>query len=75
MAAQVMALRLAVLLCHTRNAPEQPLPVLSAEARQIHLRLTSGWAAQHPRTLHLLQGEVEAWSKVGLLRLQTVQTG
>lgn len=75
MAAQVMALRLAVLLCHARNAPEQPLPVLSAEARQLHLRLTSGWAAQHPRTLHLLHGEVDAWSKVGLLRLQIVQTG
>jgi exopolyphosphatase / guanosine-5'-triphosphate,3'-diphosphate pyrophosphatase len=75
LAAQVMALRLAVLLCHARSAPEQPLPALSAEGRQIRLGFTAGWAVQHPRTLHLLHGEVDAWSKVGLLRLQTVQTG
>jgi exopolyphosphatase/guanosine-5'-triphosphate,3'-diphosphate pyrophosphatase len=75
LAAQVMALRLAVLLCHARSAPDQPLPNLDADGRQVRLVHTADWGRQHPRTLHLLQGEVEAWAKVGALRLQVVQTG
>ncbi len=76
LAQQVLALRLAVLLCHARTAPEPPLPALRTEGRLTVLRLGSAWARAHPRTLHLLGGEVDAWAKVGAsaVRLQTVQT-
>jgi exopolyphosphatase/guanosine-5'-triphosphate,3'-diphosphate pyrophosphatase len=76
LAQQVLALRLAVLLCHARTAPEPPLPALRTEGRLTVLHLGSDWARAHPRTLHLLRGEVDAWAKVGAsaVRLQTVQT-
>lgn len=72
---QVMALRLAVLLCHARTAPDQPMPTLGTDGRHARLTLGAEWGRQHPRTLHLLHGEVDAWAKVGVLRLQIVQTG
>ena len=75
MALQVLVLRLAVLLCHARSAPDLPLPRLHTEGRQTVLTFTADWGRAHPRTLHLLQGEVEAWAKVSAVRLQTVQTG
>jgi exopolyphosphatase / guanosine-5'-triphosphate,3'-diphosphate pyrophosphatase len=75
LAQQVLALRLAVLLCHARSAPEPPLPHLHTEGRQTVLTFPAAWARAHPRTLHLLKGEVDAWAKVSAMRLQTVQTG
>lgn len=75
LAQQVQVLRLAVLLCHARSAPELPLPQLHAEGRQTVLAYTADWGRTHPRTLHLLHGEVDAWAKVNATRLQTVQTG
>jgi exopolyphosphatase/guanosine-5'-triphosphate,3'-diphosphate pyrophosphatase len=69
---QLFALRLAVLLCHARCAPDEPLPTLAAEGRAVQLRLPAGWGERHPRTLHLLAAEAEAWARVGALRLQVL---
>ena len=30
----------------------------------------AGWGERHPRTLHLLAAEAEAWARVGALQLQ-----
>ena len=70
---QVMALRLAVLLCHARAMPSAPMPRLAASGRAARLALPPGWSAQHPRSRHLLEGEVEAWSRTGVLRLEIAQ--
>jgi exopolyphosphatase/guanosine-5'-triphosphate,3'-diphosphate pyrophosphatase len=67
---QLLALRLAVLLCHARCAPDEPLPTLAADGRRVQLRLPAGWGERHPRTLHLLAAEAEAWARVGALQLQ-----
>ncbi|NRT56463.1 Ppx/GppA phosphatase family protein [Sphaerotilus uruguayifluvii] len=67
---QVLALRLAVLLCHARCAPDEPLPRLVAEGRHARLALPAGWADRHPRTLHLLEAEGEAWARAGVLKFQ-----
>jgi hypothetical protein len=32
------------------------------------IRLRAGWADTHPRALHLLRAEIDAWSKTGLPR-------
>jgi exopolyphosphatase / guanosine-5'-triphosphate,3'-diphosphate pyrophosphatase len=65
-ARQVLALRLAVIKCHARG---------DVDARALHLRtdgkdrarvsFSAEWAAAHPRTLYLLEQEVEAWGKSG----------
>jgi exopolyphosphatase/guanosine-5'-triphosphate,3'-diphosphate pyrophosphatase len=34
-----------------------------------HLRFESAWAASHPRTLHLLREEAQAWARQGSLVL------
>jgi exopolyphosphatase/guanosine-5'-triphosphate,3'-diphosphate pyrophosphatase len=63
---QLLALRLAVILCHARRDPD--LTELSLE------RETTGpngftfscrpdWAATFPQTTHLLRDEVLAWQK------------
>ena len=59
-----------MLLCHARCAPDEPLPTLAADGRRVQLRLPAGWGERHPRTLHLLAAEAEAWARVGALQLQ-----
>ncbi|MFM2342813.1 MAG: hypothetical protein RLZZ592_2466 [Pseudomonadota bacterium] len=71
---QVLSLRLAVLLCHARCAPEEPAPTLAADGRGVRVMLPAGWSERHPRSLHLLEAEGEAWTRVGALQLQTVRT-
>jgi exopolyphosphatase/guanosine-5'-triphosphate,3'-diphosphate pyrophosphatase len=65
-ACQLMCLRLAVILCHARRAPDvdgvvmQPCEPGSAT---LHLRCREGWAAAYPQSAHLLREEVLAWEK------------
>ncbi|WP_110401489.1 Ppx/GppA phosphatase family protein [Sphaerotilus hippei] len=72
MAWQVLALRLAVLLCHARSEPDAQAPTLQADPRGggALLHLDAAWAAQHPRTLHLLREELDAWTRVNSLKLR-----
>ena len=46
------------------------LEALAADGRAVQLRLPAGWGERHPRTLHLLAAEAEAWARVGALQLQ-----
>lgn len=75
-AQQLLALRLAVILCHARRDPDLqgltlacgPLP-----ARRVTLGCRDGWSAAWPQSAHLLREEVIAWQKTPwTLQLQGV---
>ena len=67
---QLLALRLAVLICHGREAVPAGLLKLQREARIVQLKLPQGWAGAQPRAAFLLNQEIEAWGRSGLLSLQ-----
>ena len=71
---QALALRLAVIKCHARGAVDIHAWRLARDGRQARLSAVAGWAASHPRTLHLLREEAEDWARVGALKL-AVPTG
>lgn len=63
---QLMALRLAVILCHARRDPDLKNLQLHwnpSAPRQFTLRLRAGWAQAFPQSAHLLREEVLAWQK------------
>ncbi len=63
---QLLALRLAVILCHARRDIEiqnVKLEVGSGTARQFVLSCPSAWAQALPQSAHLLREEVLAWQK------------
>ncbi|MEP7056988.1 MAG: Ppx/GppA phosphatase family protein [Caldimonas sp.] len=67
---QVLCLRLGVIHCHARgDTGDAPLALRRDGAAGV-LGFAPGWSDDHPRTLHLLREEVDAWSRVGALRLQ-----
>jgi len=66
---QALCLRAAVIKCHARGAVDPKALHLRREQNTALLDFSQAWAAGHPRTLHLLREEAEAWSKQGPLRL------
>lgn len=68
-ALQVLALRLAAIKCHARDAARPDALALSTEGGTARLSFTLAWAEARPRTLYLLQEEVTAWERGGTLRL------
>ena len=65
-ATQLLALRLAVLLCHARRDPEpQALRLAVTGARDFSVSCKSSWAEMYPQSAHLLREEVLAWQKAG----------
>lgn len=63
---QLAALRLAVLLCHARRAPDlDGLQFQRVSQKQQVFRLTCRpeWADEYPQSAHLLREEVIAWDK------------
>lgn len=61
---QLLALRLAVILCHARRDPDlQGLQLGWADEQDIHLECRTGWCAAYPQSAHLLREEEEAWQK------------
>lgn len=63
-AAQLLALRLAVILCHARRDPEpDALAVELSGARGLAVRARKDWAERYPQSAHLLREEVLAWQK------------
>jgi exopolyphosphatase / guanosine-5'-triphosphate,3'-diphosphate pyrophosphatase len=65
-ARQVLALRVAFIKCHARAAVDAQALQLRADGKdRARLSFSAEWAAAHPRTLYLLEQEVEAWSKSG----------
>jgi exopolyphosphatase/guanosine-5'-triphosphate,3'-diphosphate pyrophosphatase len=65
-AAELLALRLAVILCHARRPIELPKWTLRAARAGFELRMEGGWLARHPLTQFLLDEESAQWDKVGL---------
>jgi len=69
-AAQLLALRLATLLCHARGSNGVVVPELVSDGRVAHLTPPTGWVEQFPRSAYLLREEAKAWSRGTALRLQ-----
>ena len=65
----MLALRLALIKCHARADVDDGALRLERNGRVAHLRFDPGWAASHPRTLHLLREEAQAWARQGSLVL------
>jgi exopolyphosphatase / guanosine-5'-triphosphate,3'-diphosphate pyrophosphatase len=66
---QALALRLAVIKCHARGEVDAASLALAARGKQAQLLFDSDWAASHPRTLHLLREEAQAWQRQGAVVL------
>ncbi len=72
---QLMALRLAVILCHARRDPDTSAIRLECNVpNQVgKVVMTSSWAEQWPQSAHLLREESVAWQKTGWdLQIQAV---
>jgi exopolyphosphatase/guanosine-5'-triphosphate,3'-diphosphate pyrophosphatase len=61
--AQLMCLRLAVILCHARRDPDLKGLQMAADDHALRLKLRSEWAMAYPQSAHLLREEVAAWQK------------
>lgn len=59
----LLALRLAVLLCHARRPPELDGLQLTAQGQRFGLSVSSAWAQTYPQSAYLLQEEQQAWQK------------
>lgn len=65
-AQQLLALRLAVILCHARRDPDiEGLKLSSGKPRQAQRTLScrAGWVDAFPQSAHLLREEAAAWAK------------
>ena len=73
---QLLALRLAVVLCHARRDPDLKglaLACAQTPTRRFALVWRTGWAEAWPQSAHLLREEVTAWQKTPWsLQLQCV---
>jgi len=62
--ASLACLRLAVILCHSRNKPElSGIHQLQFSDNGIQLTVLDDWAEEHPQSAYLLEEEVIAWKK------------
>ncbi len=60
---QLMALRLAVALCHARRDPDLEGFTLSIKGQRFNLAANPGWATAYPQSAHLLREEMLAWQR------------
>jgi exopolyphosphatase/guanosine-5'-triphosphate,3'-diphosphate pyrophosphatase len=67
---QLMCLRLAVIKCHARGQIDTHAIDVERRGQVARLRWKAEWAETHPRALHLLREEAEAWSRSGALQLE-----
>ncbi|MFN3302997.1 MAG: exopolyphosphatase, partial [Roseateles sp.] len=65
---QLIALRLAVILCHARTAPVGS-PRLTRDGKRLTLHCPKHWSAGQARTRFLLKEEAEAWARTDALTL------
>nr|WP_316644151.1 exopolyphosphatase [uncultured Roseateles sp.] len=66
---QLLSLRLAVIKAHARDRLDKSAMQLRHRDQAVELQMAPGWAAAHPRTVYLLQEELQAWARSGLLEL------
>ncbi len=69
LALRLLCLRLAVIKCHARQPVATEVLTLKRRGRTVAASWPSGWAQSHPRTLHQLREEAEAWSRTSALAL------
>ncbi|HEY2558962.1 MAG TPA: Ppx/GppA phosphatase family protein [Caldimonas sp.] len=67
-ALDLLCLRVAVIACHARDDVDPEAIAMRIDEGVPVVRLHAGWADTHPRALHLLRAEIDAWSKTGLAR-------
>jgi exopolyphosphatase/guanosine-5'-triphosphate,3'-diphosphate pyrophosphatase len=61
---QLLALRLAVILCHARRDPDlQGLRIEWDGGHAVQLDCRTDWVAKYPQSAYLLMEEVQAWQK------------
>jgi exopolyphosphatase/guanosine-5'-triphosphate,3'-diphosphate pyrophosphatase len=60
---QLLALRMAVIFCHSRNMPVLKNLQLTRDAYSFLLSLPSAWQKAFPQTCYLLEEEVLSWQK------------
>ncbi|MFT7721819.1 MAG: Ppx/GppA phosphatase family protein [Roseateles sp.] len=65
---QLVALRLAVILCHARTTVTGT-PKLARDGKRLTLRCPRSWSDGQARTRFLLKEEAEAWQRSGVLEL------
>ena len=63
LALPLMALRVAVQLCHTRRDPEMTGIQLRRQGNECKLSTPAGWILSYPQSARLLEEEALAWSK------------
>ncbi|MGI4777142.1 MAG: exopolyphosphatase [Janthinobacterium lividum] len=64
--AQLLALRVAVILCHARRDPDiAALRMAKTQARAFTLDCRADWVEAFPQSAHLLREEALAWQKTG----------
>jgi exopolyphosphatase/guanosine-5'-triphosphate,3'-diphosphate pyrophosphatase len=62
--AQLLALRLAVILCHARRDPElSGLALVALPGGKLQLQVAALWAQEFPQSAYLLREEALAWQK------------
>ena len=66
---QVLRLRLAIVLCHSRVDIDRSAISLSHSGRNARLDIDARWARSNPRTVYLLDEEAQAWALSDALRL------
>jgi exopolyphosphatase/guanosine-5'-triphosphate,3'-diphosphate pyrophosphatase len=66
-ALHLLCLRLAVIVCHARDDVDPGAIALVAGGEPPAVTVKASWAEAHPRALHLLREEIEAWARAGLL--------
>lgn len=63
-AAQLLALRLAVIFCHARREPDiRNVRLARGDGHSFVLACPDAWTRAYPQTAHLLREEVLAWQK------------
>ena len=64
-ALQVLCLRLAIIMCHARMDAGAGDLTLDSSGTEVRVKFAAGWTESHPRALHLLREEADAWSRNG----------
>lgn len=68
----ILCMRLALIFCHHRQAPQVEGISLSWSGKGVELTVLQGWAQRNPQSWWLLNVERMYWAKVGIdLRLTT----
>lgn len=66
---QLVALRLALILCHARTPVTASAPKLTRGGKQLTLHCPKSWSGEQARTRFLLKEEAEAWARTGQIEL------